>query len=238
MVWVCVCILEARGKVNSGLTLVCSALSHLNTHTDTHAHTHAGSCLRLSSSPPKGTCPCLPSHLPPKNRTNTPSVFTHTHILPALSIAVCDVNKVKVVKGGGLQHAWIMTHSSAPLATATAGLRLPGVHTQSAKVTLASSQTLPLDTEAHIFSLYPLSHILILIHFTSHMCSHGRDYWISLLTTLFRSQTLTCFLPHPLPHLLLSCTAPSLAPVTLPALVLLFLTLHLLAQTLTVSKYK
>lgn len=91
-------LLEAKSKVNSGLTLVSSALSHLNTHMLANAlgspHLPQRHYLHLSC-----------SHLlPPKNCANTQTVYTHshthTHSLPALSIAVCHVNKVKAVRRG------------------------------------------------------------------------------------------------------------------------------------------
>ena len=121
-------LLEAKSKVNSGLTLVSSALSHLKTHMQANAwvspHLPQRHCFSLSC-----------SHLPPPKKlrtTNTQTVYTHTHThthTARLPRALLSVMLIRWRRWGGEGHAWIMTHSSAPLATATVGLRLPGMLT-------------------------------------------------------------------------------------------------------------
>lgn len=139
-----------------------------------HLNTHAGSGLRLSSSAPKASVLVFSHTFHPKI-AQTHCFCLHTHRHPALSLAVSDVNKVRAVRG---DHAWTMTHRSAPLATA--GLHLPGTHTHSMpRWPSHPHQHFP-RTQRHIHSLPSLSHILV--YLTSHMCVPGTDYWISLLT--------------------------------------------------------
>ena len=106
------------------------------------------------------------SHLPPPKKlrtTNTQTVYTHTHTHTArLPRALLSVMLIRWRRWGGEGHAWIMTHSSASLSnchcrTAFTWHAHTHAHTRRAKVTFASSQTLPSDTEA-VHSLCSLSH--------------------------------------------------------------------------------
>ena len=118
---------------------------------------------------PKGIALACPAHTfrPQKNcAQQTHKLFTHTdththtHSPPAQSIAVCHVNKVKAVRRGGscLNHdSQLRSLSNCHCRTAFTWHAHTHAHTRRAKVTFASSQTLPSDTEA-VHSLCSLSH--------------------------------------------------------------------------------
>lgn len=207
----CVCLLsllKARWKVNSGLTPMSSPLPHLNTQTHTHIHAYIHVHAWGSPHLLKGTCPRLSSHLSPPLQKHKVCVYTHTD---PDAWAFCDVNKVR---DGA--HAWIMTHHSTPLTTAAAKLHLPSkcIHTHS--VRRWPSHPHKRRTQRNIKSPCPLSHTFSASYIT-HVCGRGGDYWICLLTTpLLHSQTMTCFLPHPVPHLLPHFSCPCIVPHIVP----------------------